>query len=98
MRTDFLYKNRFLFLCFGAVFLLIVGLCSVYRFYPHKVSISAQFHFLVSEDTRIEASAEFIKLEGGAGYLLRENGRDYVVLSVYLDKVDGLAVQEVLAE
>lgn len=97
MRTDFLYKRRFLFLCCGIVFSVIVGICALYRFYPRKALFLTQFHFLVSEDTNIEASAELIKLEGGAGYLLREKGRDYVVLSVYLNKKDGLAVQEVLA-
>lgn len=97
MRTDFLYKKRFLFLCLGVVGILIVEMVYLYCFYPYKISYSAYFHFLVSEDTRVEVSAEFIKLEGGAGYLLRENSRDYVVLSVYLEETDGLAVQEVLA-
>lgn len=97
MGTDFFYKKRFLFSCLSIVFILIAEAVYSYCFYPYIISYSTHFHFLVSEDTRVEASAEFIKLEGGAGYLLRENGRDYVVLSVYLEKADGLAVQEVLA-
>lgn len=97
MKTGFLYKNRFLLSCLCIVFLFVAEIFFSYCFYPYKISYSVQFHFLVSEDTRVEASAEFVKLEGGAGYLLRENGRDYVVLAVYLEKTDGLSVQEVLA-
>ncbi len=43
-------------------------------------------------------SAEFTKLEGGAGYLLTEKDGQYVALSVYLTEGDGLAVQAGLEE
>ncbi len=43
-------------------------------------------------------STEFIKLDGGAGYLLEADGVQYVALSVYLNEADGLAVQAGLKE
>ncbi len=41
----------------------------------------------------MEAGAEFAKLEGGAGYLLCVEGREYVALSVYGSEEEGIAVQ-----
>ena len=61
------------------------------------VDVNLCFYFLVTEDMRVDASAVFIKLEGGAGYLLRDEGKEYVVLSVYLEENDGRMVREALA-
>ncbi len=63
-----------------------------------EVELQRSFYFLVSTDSRIEVSAEFIKLDGGAGYLLTEGKARYVALSVYLDKEEGLTVREELDE
>ena len=57
------------------------------------VPMGTNFYFLVSEDTHVEAGAEFVKLGGGAGYLLEYENREYAVLSVYLKQSDGEAVQ-----
>ena len=96
MQTGFLYK-KLLAYALVVVTLLLTALGLLYRFYPQTVDVSIKFHFLVSEEKSVEAGAEFIKLEGGAGYLLRHGGKDYAVLSVYLREKDGLAVQEVLS-
>ncbi len=58
------------------------------------VTLNKSFYFLVSTDSRVEASTEFTKLDGGAGYLLEEEGTQYVALAVYLSKADALSVQE----
>ncbi len=58
------------------------------------VTLNKSFYFLVSTDGRVEASTEFTKLDGGAGYLLEEEGTQYVALAVYLTKADALSVQE----
>ncbi len=67
-------------------------------FRAQEVEKQKSFYFLVSTDERVEASAEFIKLDGGAGYLLEEEDGRYVALSVYLSKEEVLAVQEGLGE
>ncbi len=58
------------------------------------VDIYTSYYFLVTEDTRVEAGAAFVQLEGGAGYLL-EQGKDiFVAVSVYEREEEGLFVQE----
>lgn len=98
MQADFFHKKAFrvLFVFFAILCFCIVGLA--YRYYPYQVFLGAEFHFLVSNEARVEVGAEFIKLEGGAGYLLRYEGREYAVLSVYLNEMDGLQVQQTLLE
>lgn len=59
-----------------------------------RVDVNASFYFLVTEDTKTEAGAEFAKLEGGAGYLLEHEGVEYVTLAVYLEEREALAVQK----
>ncbi len=100
MSTKFFSKKRES-VAFGLAvcsFLLLLGyalsLCFVKR-----VEVQASVYFLTTEDTRVEAGAEFAKLEGGAGYLLSEGGKEYVALSVYATQEEGLAVQQnLLAE
>ena len=54
--------------------------------------IEGVFYFLVSTDERIEVGAEFVKLDGGAGYFLEDGGRTCVAVSVYLKEEDAIAV------
>ncbi len=75
--------------------------CFLYALFLNRakaVEIKTGFFYLVREETNVEVGAEFVKLEGGAGYLLRQNGKDYVVLSVYLQEKDALAVQANLSD
>lgn len=62
------------------------------------VELGESFYFLVTDDTRVEAGVVSARMDGGAGYLLRHNGKDYVALSVYLEESDGVAVQTSLSE
>ncbi len=96
MRAGFLLKKLILW---GVilVFLGVCGVCLYGRLYLKKWELNTEFHFLVSEEKSVEAGAEFIKLEGGAGYVLRYQDKDYVVLSVYLSQKDAESVQEVLS-
>lgn len=74
--------------------------CIVYAYIlsqVKKVDVRASFFYLVTDDVHVEAGAEFVKLEGGAGYLLRYDDKDYVVLSVYLRESDGLTIQTSLS-
>lgn len=71
--------------------------CGIYSWKLSNVkvySVQTSFYYLVADDLRIEASAEFVKLEGGAGYLFEYNGRDYVALNVYTNKTDCEQVYE----
>lgn len=56
------------------------------------VALDNNFYYLVSEDMQMEAGAEFIKLDGGAGYLLDMDGEEWVAMSVYLKEMDGVSV------
>ena len=85
-----------------AVALSVVVVCISFAYtailtQTKAVDVNLCFYFLVTEDMRVDASAVFIKLEGGAGYLLRDEGKEYVVLSVYLEENDGRMVREALA-
>ncbi len=61
-----------------------------------KLSVSQEFYFLVSNSLHVEVSAELVKLEGGAGYLLEKEGREYAVFSVYLNREEGERAQKSL--
>ncbi len=81
-----------------------IGVVSFALFYSVRLSrtkvveLQKSFYFLVSTDSRVEVSVEFTKLDGGAGYLLEKDNVQYVALAVYLNKEDGIAVQEGLGE
>ena len=96
MRAGFLFKKLVVWVCI--LFFLLICVIGIFcKLYVKKVDLKASFHFLVLEEKSVEAGAEFIKLEGGAGYILRYDGKDYAVLSVYLSQEDASAVQKVLA-
>lgn len=58
------------------------------------VVLNTEFYYLVGEDMQMEAGAEFVRLDGGAGYLLTDGNEEYVALSVYLKEGDGVTVLE----
>ena len=100
MQTAFSWKQHILRVSYALVVAFVVCL-SLYaqQFKSVQVlEINTAFHFLVIEDTHLEAGAAFVKLEGGAGYLLKHEGKEYVVLSVYLQKSDGELVQTALSQ
>lgn len=96
MRAGFLFKKIILWIIILFFFMACV-IGAFCRLYVKKVDLKTSFHFLVSEEKSVEAGAEFIKLEGGAGYILRYENKDYAVLSVYLSQEDASSVQEVLS-
>lgn len=63
-----------------------------------SVWLGQSFYFLLSNTEHIEAGAYDVQLDGGAGYLLEIEGREYVVFSVYLHEEEGIAVQNSLAD
>lgn len=98
MSTDNFLK-RISFFIVGAIFIIASAFACMYAGVlasAQKVDVYDCFYFLVTDDTKIEAGAEFAKLDGGAGYLLAHNGAEYVTLSVYLEESEGLFVQEAL--
>ena len=94
MATFFLRK-KFFYPFFTVIFTSIVLTSVSYSallLNRTRISIATSFYFLVTKKQHIEASAEFIKLQGGAGYLLREKDVDYIVFSVYLNEEDAASV------
>lgn len=98
MSTDFFHKKLYkkIYKIVAGVAACFTAFCCLYALFlsgVKEVALRVGFFYLVREETNVEAGAEFVRLEGGAGYLLRQDGRDYVVLSVYFQEQDALSVQ-----
>ncbi len=73
----------------------------LYTRYLRKATVAAvsqNYYFLVSESTHVEASAQAIRLDGGAGYCLERDDRAYVSVCAYLTEVEAKSVQANLDE
>lgn len=95
MSTEF-FREKIIKRCIAILTVCFNLFCFGYAQFLSQVKtveIQKGFFYLVREETNVEVGIEFVKLEGGAGYLLRQNGKEYVVLSAYLKEKDGLAVQ-----
>jgi hypothetical protein len=95
MQTDFFIKKRWIYLGISqllAAFVLIMLVYAAFLSRAETVWVGKSFYFLVSKTEHIEAGAYDAKLDGGAGYLLEYEGREYVALAVYLNGEDGRAV------
>ncbi len=94
MSTKFFTKKRetiafgLALSCFVCVFFYALTLC-----FSKRVDWDVYFYFLTAEDERVEASAEFLKWEGGAGYLLSFDGEEYAAISVYSSEEQGESVR-----
>ena len=98
MTTNFFSKNAFGYLALGLSLAVTLG-CMGYASSlstVETVALDTGFYYLVTDDTHVEAGAEFVRLEGGAGYLLEQNGREYVALTVFLSEKEGRIVQATL--
>ncbi len=96
MLTEFFNRKKVMRLA-CAVCVVLVCLSIAYASLLARVKsveINASFYFLVSDDTRVEAGAEFVKWDGGAGYLLENEGAQWVAFSVFLDRESGQTVQK----
>ena len=98
-RNFFIKKYIYQIGCFASVVFVFLS-C----FYAHTISkvqtvyIGKSFYFLVSKNTHVEAGAYDIALQGGAGYLLEDNGREYVAWGVYLTEHEAQKVEVGLRE
>lgn len=98
MTTEVLYKKIYKILIISIAF-SIVGFSFVYAVYLSSATIvdtKRTFYFLVSSSTHIEASAHDVTQMGGAGYLLEENEKEYVAISVYSSRNQAVAISTVL--
>ena len=100
MLTEFFYKYRITRVaCWLSLFFVLA--CVGYAFSLSKakeVNFEESVYFLVLEDARIEAGTEFVKWQGGAGYLLSLGEEEYVAISVFLNKESAEIVQKRLRE
>jgi len=96
--VEFFSRKLFKFFALGVVSLFFAGVFITAVLFSNvkKVSFSVGFYYLVSDEGYTEASTHLIQLSGGAGYVLTHEGKDYSVLSVYLNEEDGIAVQTAL--
>ncbi len=92
------FFRKKLFVMLGAITLL----CSVFGVYLYTryldnatvEAVSQNYYFLVSDSTSVEASTYEIQLNGGAGYLMEQDGREYVAISTYLTEIEAQTVQK----
>ena len=101
MATNFFTKKRWVYIGISqllACFLLIFLLYAVYLNGATSVWFGKNFYFLVSKNARIEVATHETRLEGGAGYLLQDEGAEYIVWSVYLNEAEGKTVHASLSE
>lgn len=95
MLTDFFRKKGIFFALCSAVVLTVSCLFYALSFKKlHAVDVDANFYFLVSAEESASVGVEHTKLDGGAGYLLQADGKEYAVWSVYFDEEIGMDVQK----
>ncbi len=81
--------------------ILVVVVVLVYAWWIGRmqtVEINTNFYFLVSQNTHVETSTELVKLDGGAGYLLKDLDCEYVAFSVYRSREEGEIAQKNLTD
>ena len=100
MQTDFFIKKwgKAALACLLALWILAVFVYAAYLSQVKTVWIRKSFYFLVSETEHIQASTHEIRLDGGAGYILQIEDKEYVAFSVYFDGEDGRSVQASMIE
>ncbi len=82
-----------------SIFVVFMSVFYAFRLFNAKVlPIYKTFYFLVSTNTHVQASAHETVLQGGAGFLLEENGKSYAVISVYLSQDDAQTVSSSFKE
>ena len=62
------------------------------------MSLNACFYFLAIDEMHVEAGAELVKLEGGAGYVLCLDKKEYAITSVYLKEREGESVRAAMLQ
>ena len=95
MSAVLFWKKRIYLIVTGIVSTVFVCAFVLYAYFfigIETVALNKSFYFLVSENTHVEASTHIIEQNGGAGYLLEQADREYVVFSVYLKESDGQSV------
>lgn len=92
MRTDFFRNKKLIKRTVCALAVTFTFGCVAYaEFLTNAQTVSADknFYFLVSTSTHVEASTQTAIHNGGAGYSLALNEREYVALSAYSQQSDG---------
>ncbi len=96
MSVNFFTKKRIVH--FSSVFTILFTFLFVFQaaiFAQGKeVAATKTYYFLLSTEENLEVGTEFAKLDGGAGYLLKE---ERLAISVYEDEEGALRVQRALA-
>jgi hypothetical protein len=92
MFTEFFSKKLM-----GGISLTIVTFCVGYAFALSRVKCEdfyGSVYFLTSQELQVEAGAEFIKWDGGAGYLLKSEEGECLAISVFFDEASAQKVQK----
>ncbi|MBE7084920.1 MAG: hypothetical protein E7368_02565 [Clostridiales bacterium] len=100
MQAESLKKRIFTVAYVATAFLIVFGIYLYTRYLNNATveAVSQNYYLLVSDSTHVEASTHQIVLNGGAGYLLEMDGREYVTISAYPTRAEAEKVQSGLAE
>ncbi len=98
MSADF-FKGKIIAIATGIVAVFVVLGVYMYTRYLDRATVEAvsqNYYFLVSDSTHVEASTQEIILDGGAGYVLNAEGKEYVTVSSYLSSYEAETIQKSL--
>ena len=101
MVTDIFIKKRWVGILLSLISFFLTFSFLTYAVVLKKVEsvwIGKNFYFLTDSDEYTEVGAYNARLDGGAGVLLEDAGREYLVLSVFLEKENAKTVQTRLKE
>ena len=100
MSAEFFYKRIIRHFSCVIAFVFVV-FCAGYAFTLSRikrVAFSMKVYFLVEQGGSVEAGVEFVKWNGGAGYVIEYGGEIYVAINVFFDVGSAKKVQDRLAE
>lgn len=95
MSTDFFNgKRRFVVALLLIVFFALLLAVALRVFSRKHVNLGHRFHYLVVGTENVEVGVFNAQLDGGAGYLLCVDDRQYVALTVYLNEEECMSICE----
>ena len=96
MKTEFFYKRIGRLLLYACVAVIVLGslFLANYLRRADSFTVGGNFYFLLNTSTHVQASVPLTQLKGGAGYLVKSEGK--VAYAVYMQKEEALKAQESL--
>ena len=101
MTAEIFWKKRIRLVVTGVLSTSVIVCALIYACMllgVQKIVLAQSFHFIASSTEHVEAGAHFVTQNGGAGYVMEDDGAQYVVFSVYLKEKEARTVQASLKD